>query len=423
MLAAAQQKADPQPEPNPSEAAPEAPSRTLDIDHADAPFVLPIAMQQAATGYGASYQQIFTDILKVSFGPGKLTAEEYFNLRLFEDAALAGNDKRAFVGLSEMRKLWDVANYDLSWLGVLDDKVAFAAFFGGLGFPVIPTLALYAPASRRRHAGVLKTPEALERFLRDATNYPLFGKPTESLQSLGTASFESVDPTSGLLRSVSGQTIPVGAYVAEVSEHYAGGYLFQRRLPPHPAIRAICGERQATVRVVTIHGGSRPEILRACWKIPSVRNSADNFWRSGNMLARLDLETGRVLRAVEGVGLAQRQHETHPDTGAPLIGLTLPNWMQIRELTLDAHCAVGSMGLIGWDVATTDGGPVLVEANPNPDFMLPQIADARGILEPRFKAFLADRKQAASAAKRETRQQVMSNARQMRQRLVGSILK
>lgn len=401
--------------------APAAPPRTMDIDHAEAQFALPLAMQQAAARHGVPYQQIFADILKVSFGPGKLTAEEYFNLRLFDDRALAGNDKRGFVGLAEMRKLWDVANHDLSWLGVLDDKVAFAAFFGGLGFPVIPTLALYAPDGRGPLPGVLRTAEALEAFLRHAGNYPLFGKPTGSLQSLGAASFESFDAATECLSSVNGQAVPLATYAAEVREHYGSGYLFQRRLCPHPAFRSICGDRQATVRVVTIHCASGPEILRACWKIPSLAHAADNFWRSGNMLGRLDLETGRVLRVVGGVGLAQAVHETHPGTGAQMTGFTLPQWARTRDLALEAHHAVGSMGLIGWDIATSEAGPVLVEGNPNPDFMLPQIADCRGMLDDRFKAFLTERRQSASAGKREAKRQVTSNIRRMRQRLLDSI--
>ena len=41
-----------------------------------------------------------------------------------------------------------------------------------------------------------------------------------------------------------------------------------------------------------------PVLLRASWKIPSGETVADNFWRSGNMLAGIDVETGKIIRVL-----------------------------------------------------------------------------------------------------------------------------
>jgi D-alanine-D-alanine ligase-like ATP-grasp enzyme len=48
--------------------------------------------------------------------------------------------------------------------------------------------------------------------------------------------------------------------------------------------------------------------------------------------------------------------------------------------------------LIGWDVAALDSGPVIVEMNERPDFFLPQLADARGVLDAELTDFLAVQK-------------------------------
>src|SRR5581483_11646173 len=101
--------------------------------------------------------------------------------------------------------------------------------------------------------------------------------------------------------------IGVDAFVGAVATHYAAGYILQRRIPPAARVRALVGDRLATVRVITILGENGPEVLRALWKIPAGSNVADNFWRSGNLLATLDLASGRVLRAVRGSGLALEQ--------------------------------------------------------------------------------------------------------------------
>ena len=178
-----------------------------------------------------------------------------------------------------------------------------------------------------------------------------------------------------------------------------GRYLFQKRLDPHAAIRAVCGNRLATVRLLTINPKSGADVLRAAWKIPAGENAADNFWRPGNLLAELDLASGVVTRVVRSAGLKQDNIVSHPDTGANLIGFQLPFWKEAKALACDAMQTWKSVGLVGWDMAITDKGPVIVEPNLTPDFILPQIADRRGMLDERFQAFLAEQKVSAAADK------------------------
>jgi hypothetical protein len=45
--------------------------------------------------------------------------------------------------------------------------------------------------------------------------------------------------------------------------------------------------------------------------------------------------------------------------------LTLPHWPQLRDLVERGARALAPLGTLGWDVALTAEGPVLVEANAN----------------------------------------------------------
>ena len=135
---------------------------------------------------------------------------------------------------------------------------------------------------------------------------------------------------------------------------------------------------------------------------------ADNYWRPGNLLAQLDVSTGQVLRAMSGTGLELAYHDEHPDTKARLVGMTIPRWDDMKQTAIEAARLLRHMPLIGFDMAMSETGPVVVEMNHNPDFFLNQLADGRGVLDAEFATFVAEQKHRAGERtkmiKREVRQ-------------------
>jgi hypothetical protein len=370
------------------------------------------ALQAIAKDYGRPLQQVVMEIARLSFGPGKVSFDEYMALRLFDDAGLGGADKSAFAGLKAAQSLWLTANADPTWFGIVDQKLAITTLLAGYGLPTIPTAALFAPGRRYPAVTTLGNADDLAQWLRHAA-YPLFGKPVSSNRSLGSASLVSFDADRDAVTLLSGERVALTTFCAEVAAKFAEGYLLQPRVEPHPAAKAICGDRLACVRVMTISGDSGPEVLRAVWKIPAGDNVADNFWR-GNILCQIDLETGRVMRAITGTGLACRPVETHPDTGAMLSGIEVPGWSGIIDTALAGAGALPDVPLIGWDIAATKAGAVIVEPNNTPDLFMVQLADRRGIMDSRFKAFLAHcEMRNRERATREREQRRFANAARM----------
>lgn len=355
------------------------------------------ALLRAVAASGLSTARILQDYARLAFGPGRLSFNDYIRLRLFDERLYANVDKRAFVGARMNREIAISVNYRHDWFGMLASKIASAAYLRTYGLPTIPMVAVYGENLGLPTDKLLRRPNELLDLLRQESIYPLFAKPVESYQSLGSASLQAYHPARNTIRFVDGREVGLEDFVSYIRRHYAHGYVLQPLMTPQAAVRRICGDRLATIRVLTILTEDGPKIARVSWKIPAGANAADNFWRKGNLLAQVDRKSGEVGRALCGSGLELVEVSRHPDSQIELAGFALPNWPSICEVALAGARLMRHVPLIGWDMASTDAGALIVEMNETPDFLLHQLADRRGMLDEEFSDFIAFQKANATA--------------------------
>jgi hypothetical protein len=98
-------------------------------------------------------------------------------------------------------------------------------------------------------------------------------------------------------------------------------------------------------------------------------------WAQNGIFAKVDIKTGIVSSF--GIGHNNKQFAYHPITRKQIIGMRLPNWPAVIQLIQTAHSELDENPVIGWDIAITEAGADIVEANsaPGPDTM--QLADLR----------------------------------------------
>jgi hypothetical protein len=354
---------------------------------------LSFAQRELGKGYFAQVREI----LGLSRGVGKLTPREYFLYGLYDDRRLGAADKGAFLGQAALDDL-DKRILRNPWHHIAADKLVLYALLEGFAVPTPPILAVWHRFRRYRDAQVLRSDAEAARFLRQAT-YPLFAKPVQSVHSLGTAALERYDVATDSLVIWGGATVPLDRFVAELQRYVDGGYLFQERIRPDPALAALTGNRISSLRVYVIVGENGPEILRAGWKIAVGDNPADNYWRPGNLLGAVDVASGEVQRVVSGFGPDLVECATHPDTGARLVGTALPGWDRLRDRVLMAASSLPGCRLQGWDVALADSGPLVIELEGNGGHpQLVQLAHGTGLYSGRFKEFYDRHRLAAKAA-------------------------
>lgn len=141
-------------------------------------------------------------------------------------------------------------------------------------------------------------------------------------------------------------------------------HILQPRLVNHRALAGLSGQGLSTVRVVTFRRPSgETGVLLACLRMPTGTLQVDNF-EAGGIAAPLDAQTGVLGRAV-AKDPRRGLFSSHPDSGAPIAGETMPCFDASIRLTLDAHACFPWMPFVGWDVVVTDNGPLLLEANPD----------------------------------------------------------
>ena len=134
------------------------------------------------------------------------------------------------------------------------------------------------------------------------------------------------------------------------------------RISPSPALQ--------TVRLVTYVDGNRDvRILLAGWRLADEKAEFDNFSGSGknNVFCVIDPADGTIqkcfMKSRHPFGFGLHQMERHPVTGLSLMGLQPPMWNDMVKLGKKAALAFLPSKCLGWDIAMTSAGPVLIEAN------------------------------------------------------------
>ena len=137
----------------------------------------------------------------------------------------------------------------------------------------------------------------------------------------------------------------------------------------HSKINALYPGSVNTVRIVTFLKNNKVNIMVAYLRIGKDK-PVDNI-RSGGILIPIDLEKGITITV--GSDYNNNVFESHPVTQKKLIGFEIPMWNESVNLVIEAAKKHKEVGIVGWDVAITEKGPVVIEGNYYPASTLYQL--------------------------------------------------
>jgi hypothetical protein len=141
--------------------------------------------------------------------------------------------------------------------------------------------------------------------------------------------------------------------------------LVQELIHQHPDLADINPGSLNTVRLLAVRVADDECVLAAAahrWGTVATE-PVDNVSRGG-LTSSVDLQTGRLGPAVGLPREGRRiQVDRHPDTGRQITGQLVPQWAKVRELGLRLMAAFPELDHVGWDLAVSDRGPLVVEGN------------------------------------------------------------
>ncbi|MCX5752635.1 MAG: hypothetical protein NTW97_03180 [Candidatus Krumholzibacteria bacterium] len=269
-------------------------------------------------------------------------------------------DQSAYMPYNEFKALRNrlndsarIGKHATSYLVLLRDKYMFSLFLSSLGFP---------------------TPKVLGFCMGDQIEW-LDTHTTEGIDSLmkrpGLKVFcktilgESAEGAFPL--RVEGDTLLLdGAPVtlSDLTQRLRGGFIIQEFIEQHPRTAELYPSCLNTLRINTIRKGNDIVLFAACMKMGANESTRDN-WASGGLLGVVDRETGRLTREFKyrpGCGgIAVK----HPQSGIVFEGFEIPYFKEAVRMAIELHSFLYGIHSIGWDVAITKNGPLIIEGNDN----------------------------------------------------------
>lgn len=281
----------------------------------------------------------------------------------------------------------------------LGDKIGFAELCSELGIRCIPVLAQIEEGEVRWKEGVDRNLPH-DFFVKRRVGKGAFGAglyrhlpggghqapsgsamPTEALLTdLAARSKQARQPN----RADEGPVLP-----EEDRATKKHALLIQPRLRNHPELADLVEESLIVIRVITCQ--DKEGTVTVTHAMLRILGMLEPNWQTKVEFASpIDLESGCLGPMTGDKGeMATCRFDRHPiRSDVQVVGRMVPQFQAILAEAVAAHRSCGDRFIIGWDIAVTPDGPVIVEGNAHLDIEFPQRVHQMAISESRMGPIL-----------------------------------
>ncbi len=158
-------------------------------------------------------------------------------------------------------------------------------------------------------------------------------------------------------------------------EMIKNNYLLEELIIQHSKMSKLCPSSVNTIRIMTSNINNKSKILFATLRIGNGKNYVDNF-HQGGMAVLLDINSGKIISNATDKNL--NTYDKHPTTKINFKGFEIPYFEKVKQMVLAASKVVPEINVVGWDVAISKDGPVIVEGNRRAGFDIVQVVSDKG---------------------------------------------
>ncbi len=319
--------------------------------------------------------ELAMEYFRLHRGRGRLPFHEYVQYGVYDKTLYNEEQQTRFI--SNLLH-WPITQIccDMTWQGATEDKWLCSHILMGSGVAVPENLAVIDKTDRI-YMGTRKitTAQEFREFARSQMTGEFFGKENRGICSLGAFQVQHADDA-GIVMKGQGH---IG--YDQFMDKFIGDtpYLLQRLQTNHSFFEQFTGNL-ATIRVSVLMDKKGIRTPFCILKVPAKENIADSFWRPGNVACNLDPRTGEILSIRTKDPFGTTAHETHPETGAAMIGEVVPMWDQVLDLVNRCSPIFHPVRYQSMDIAVTKDGPTLIEINTGGGWDLLQLGSGEGFL-------------------------------------------
>ena len=251
---------------------------------------------------------------------------------------------------------------------LIDDKILFHDIMRLYGLPVPERYFVYLNGCFRRN-GIILSDVEVDEIINHIEDDRVFIKRFRG----GAASGISL-----ALRKDDGLYTDEGLRLSAkmIREHFGdNNYIFEKELKQDAVLARLNPDTVNTCRVLTY----KNKVISCSIRVGRKGSFVDNAAKGGIVLS-LDMNTGKI----EEYGLREydlTKYYEHPDTKIKFKDYEVPQWSAIKELVERTVQLLPYYNSVGFDVATTVDGPVIIEINTGTGVYASQMGKTKGIAD------------------------------------------
>ena len=147
-------------------------------------------------------------------------------------------------------------------------------------------------------------------------------------------------------------------------------YVVQEGVSQNEEMNFIYPHSVNTFRVVTEYKDGEVRVIYSLIRIGKGGNHIDNV-HNGGLYLKIDPDTGVLGDCAYSLHCAQSFYK-HPDTEYIFKDKEIHVWDEVKEFSIEIAKKFSEIRYIGWDIAATVNGPLVIEMNNGPDIELIQ---------------------------------------------------